>query len=86
VVWISTANPRYAVRGVRPGATLKAARRHLQVGRRIRIGSNDWYLGPAGSVSVVLKVRNGEVQEVGVADRSLTMTRRTQAIFMGSFG
>jgi hypothetical protein len=37
-------------------------------------------------VSAVLKVRHGEVQEVGVAVRSLTLTRRAQATFMGSFG
>ncbi|HUZ30157.1 MAG TPA: hypothetical protein VMU90_12990 [Solirubrobacteraceae bacterium] len=56
------------------------------LGQRVRPGANDRYLGPAGSVSVVLKVRHGEVQEVGVAERPLTLTRRAQAIFMGSFG
>jgi hypothetical protein len=86
VVWISSSNRRYAIRGIRPGATLQAARRRLKLGRRIRIGANDWYLGPAGSVTAVLKVRHGEVQEVGIAERSLTLTRRAQAIFMGSFG
>jgi 6-phosphogluconolactonase (cycloisomerase 2 family) len=86
VVWISTANHRYAVRGVRPGATLRSAQRRLSLGRRIVIGHNDWYLGRLGSTTAVLKVRRGKVQEVGIAVRALTLTRRAQAIFMGSFG
>jgi hypothetical protein len=85
VVWISTAARRYSIRGVRPGASLEAARRQLDLARVITIGLNDWYLAPAGPVTAVLKVRHGTVQEIGIAVVSLTGTRLQRALFMGSF-
>jgi hypothetical protein len=85
VVWASTSNPRYAIMGVRPGAVLEAASRRLHVGKVLPIGLNDWYLAPAGSVTAVLKVRHGVVEEVGIADRALTLTRKRQTTFMHSF-
>jgi hypothetical protein len=85
VVWASTANPFYVIKGVRPGATLAAASRRLHLGKVLRIGLNDWYLGPAGSVTAVLKVRHGVVQEIGIANLALTMGRGAQQIFMTSF-
>jgi hypothetical protein len=85
VVWASTSNPRYSIDGVRPGALLTAASRHLRVGKVLPIGRNDWYLAPARSVTAVLKVRRGLVEEIGIAERSLTLTRRQQSTFMRSF-
>jgi len=85
VVWASTSNPRYAIMGVQPGAVLEAASRRLHVGKVLPIGLNDWYLAPAGSVTAVLKVRHGVVEEVGIADRALTLTRKRQTTFMHSF-
>jgi hypothetical protein len=86
VVWISTANPFYAIDGVRPGATLAAAGRRLRLGKVIPVGFNDWYLGPAGAITAVLKVRHGVVEEIGIGTRSLTRGRRAQVAFMTSFG
>ena len=40
---------------------------------------------PAGSVTAVLKVRKGIVQEVGIGTRQLTRTLAQQRIFMTSF-
>jgi hypothetical protein len=71
--------------GVQPGAVLEAASRRLHVGKVLPIGLNDWYLAPAGSVTAVLKVRHGVVEEVGIADRALTLTRKRQTTFMHSF-
>jgi hypothetical protein len=85
VVWASTSNPIYAIKGVRAGATLAAARRHLKVGKPIKIGLNDWYLAPAGTSTAVLKVRHGLVQEIGIADKALTRTRKAQRTLMSSF-
>ena len=63
-----TANPGYALRGVRPGARLAKVARHLRAGRPFHIGLNDWYLVPDGSSTGVLKVRHGVIEEVGIAD------------------
>jgi hypothetical protein len=85
VVWASTSNPRYAIDGVRAGATLASAAKHLKLGKVLPVGLNDWYLAPAGSATAVLKVRHGIVEEVGIAVRALTRTRTQQRRFMTSF-
>ncbi len=85
VIWASTANPRYSLNGIRPGATITAAQAKLHLGRPFRIGLNEWYLGRFGSATAVLKVRHGLVEEVGIAERSLTRTRRAERTLMGSF-
>ncbi len=85
VVWASTSNPIYAIKGVRAGATLTAARKHLKLGRAIHLGLNDWYLAPDGASTAVLKVRHGLVEELGIADKALTKTRAAQRTLMASF-
>lgn len=81
-----TANPYYALRGVRPGMSLHAAAHALKVGRGFRIGTNIWYLAPDGASRGVLKVRGGIIQEVGIANRGLTSgSRATQQHFLASF-
>jgi hypothetical protein len=85
VVWISTSNPVYDVKGIRAGATLTSARTHLPHGNLLRVGKNDWYLAPAGASTAVLKVRHGVVQEIGIGNKALTRTRSAQFAFMTSF-
>ncbi|MGI9185343.1 MAG: CocE/NonD family hydrolase [Solirubrobacteraceae bacterium] len=85
VVWISTANPFYSVRGVRPGARVNAAHRRLRLGRPFHVGLNWWYFGHSGATITLLKVRHGRIEEVGIAMRSLTRTRKMQAAFVRSF-
>jgi hypothetical protein len=85
VVFISTASPFFSLRGVRPGATLRAARRVLHLSLPIRVGLNSWYLAPDGSVRAVLKVRRGIVEEIGIAEKSLTANRRIALRFLKSF-
>ncbi len=81
-----TANPYYALRGVRPGMSLRSAAHALHVGRGFRIGTNTWYLAPDGVSRAVLKVRGGIIQEVGIANRRLTSgSRATQQRFLASF-
>jgi hypothetical protein len=85
VVWASTSNERYTIHGIRPGATLAAARRNLKLGRPLHIGLNFWYLGSNGGSTAVLKVGHGIVKEIGIANRQLTKGRKAQRIFMKSF-
>ena len=85
VVFISTASPFYSLRGVRAGASLAAARRVLRLSNPFRVGLNDWYLAPNGAVRAVLKVRHGRVEEIGIAEKSLTANRRIALQFLKSF-
>ncbi len=66
VVWISTSGTSYALQGVRPGVTLSDARRHLRLGRPVRVGANTWYFTRAGATQGVLKTRRGKVLELGI--------------------
>jgi hypothetical protein len=87
-VLLLTSDRFYAYRGVRPGSSLAAARRRLRVGRGYPVGLNTWYVvrGARGAASGVFKVRNGEVQEVGLATRALTATPALARAFFRSFG
>lgn len=85
VVWASTANRFYSLRGIRPGMRLSLARRRLALGRGFHVGRNWWYFGPSGSARGLLKVRHGIVEEVGIADTALTRGRRAQRTFITSF-
>jgi hypothetical protein len=85
VVWISSANPIYAVEGVRPGATLAAAQKILGHGNQYQVGKNDWFLAPAGAATAMLKVRSGVIDEVGIAVKALTQGRKAQHNFVTSF-
>jgi hypothetical protein len=85
VVWISTDNARYAIHGIRAGATLDAARKALPHGYYFRVGKNWWYLAPAGKATAVLKLRHNIVQEVGIADMGLTRTHKADKVLMTSF-
>ncbi len=85
VVWASTANTFYSLRGVRPGMALLLARRRLALGRGFHVGLNWWYFAPGGSSRALLKVRHGIVEEIGIAETALTRTRRAQLVFLRSF-
>jgi len=85
VVLVLSANRRYTLHGVRPGARLAPVARRLHVRGPFHIGLNYWYLVPDGSVTGVLKVRHGIVEEVGIASRSLTRSRRAAIRFLRSF-
>jgi triacylglycerol esterase/lipase EstA (alpha/beta hydrolase family) len=84
VVLVLTASPHYAIRGVHAESSLVTARRHLRLQRVFHVGRNDWYLAADGDVRVVLKVRRGVVQEIGIADDDLTAPRRRASGFLRS--
>ena len=70
-----SANPRYALRGVRPGARLAPVARRLHIGRPFQIGLNTWYVTRGGATRGLLKVRHGVIEEIGIIDASLTADR-----------
>lgn len=84
VVWISTANRFYALRGIRAGTGQAGARRHLRTGRAFHVGRNAWYFSANGASTALLEVRRGVIQEIGVADRRLVSSRRARLIFLRS--
>jgi hypothetical protein len=81
-----TANSHYALRAVRPGTRLARVRRKLKVGRGFHIGLNWWYVTPNGVSRGVLKVRRGRIEEIGIAQKQLTKTRRADRRLFSSFG
>src|ERR1039458_187505 len=85
IVLALTANPYYALDGVRPGTRLATAARELKLGKAIRWGLNTWYVIPGTSSNGVLKVRHGVIREVGIATKSLTGTRTAQQALLSSF-
>jgi hypothetical protein len=80
-----TANPFYALDGVRPGASLSEAQSKLHLSKVFHIGLNDWYIASRPLANGVLKVRRGIVQEVGLVNRLLTRTRKAQGRLLVSF-
>jgi hypothetical protein len=85
VVWASTDNARYAVGGIRAGATLTAAKQQLPHGYLFRVGLNYWYLAPTRGATAVLKVRHDLVEEIGIADERLTRSHHADRELMTSF-
>jgi hypothetical protein len=85
VVLVLTANRHYALRGIRPGAALAAAEHTLRLGRPIHTGVNTWYVTRLGITTGVLKVRDGTVREVGLADPRFTAPRQLAVRFLSSF-
>jgi hypothetical protein len=85
VVWESTSNRFYSLRGIRARAALSTARRTLRLGRTFHVGRNFWYFAHNGSSMALLKVRHGVVQEIGIANKKLATRRRTQRVFIRSF-
>ena len=85
VVWASTSNGYYTVHGIRPGARLALAARRLRFGPVARVGLNSWYFAPNGSSTALVKVRHGVVEEIGIADKTLTKSRKARGIFIASF-
>jgi uncharacterized OB-fold protein len=86
IVLALTANPFYALNGVRPGATFTSAvAKRLHLGKPFKIGANSWYIVPGGAANGILKVRNGIVAEIGIVNKRLTSGgRKQQAQFLSN--
>jgi virginiamycin B lyase len=85
VVWSSTSNPFYSLDGVRAGESIATAAAVLGTEPPFHIGLNYWYLARKANYTAVLKVRGGVVEELGIANNTLTTTRGLQSTLMNSF-
>jgi hypothetical protein len=85
IVLALSANPRYALNGVRPGTTLRAAATHLRLSPPYQVGLNTWYLVPGAVSNGLLKVRHGLVEEIGITNQRLTTGPRAIRRFLTSF-
>jgi 6-phosphogluconolactonase (cycloisomerase 2 family) len=84
VVWITTANARYAIKGVRAGETVATAAKHVKIGKAVTAGRHDWYVVADGSVTAIFEAKKGVVAEIGIAAKPLTKTRASQKTFLRS--
>jgi hypothetical protein len=75
VVWALSANKRYRFDGIGPGTRLPVAARRLHIGRGYKVGLNTWHIASGRSANGIFKVRHGEIQEVGIINKTLTTTR-----------
>jgi hypothetical protein len=78
VVILLTANPYYALDGLRPGAPLTTARHTLKLGSGEKIGDSTWYVIAEHHRSGILKVTHGTIQQIGIANPTLTHTPTSQ--------
>jgi hypothetical protein len=85
VVLALTANRHFTLSGVRPGTRLARVARRLHAGRPFTVGSNRWYLTPGQATRGVLKVRNGVIEEIGIAEARFTRTRMAGRTFLRGF-
>jgi hypothetical protein len=85
VVWASTSDIYYTVKGVRPGTPVRSARKDLKLQRPFHLGRNDWYVAPNDQSTAVLKVRHGIIEEIGIGDKRLTRSRKAERAFLASF-
>jgi 6-phosphogluconolactonase (cycloisomerase 2 family) len=73
-IWITTANARYAIHAIRAGETVKAAAKHVKLGKAIAVGGRDWYVLSDGSAAAIVQASKGIVTEIGIADKALART------------
>ncbi len=85
VIWASTSSSFYAVDGIRVGATVSTATKALKLTTPLKVGLNTWYLAREGSANAVLKTRSGLIEEIGIADKSLTNSAKADTKFLRSF-
>jgi hypothetical protein len=84
IVWITTANARYAIEGVRAGETVANASKHVTIGKAVRAGGHDWYVVADGSATAIFEAKKGVVAEIGIAAKPLTKTQADQKTFLRS--
>ena len=78
-------HPRYAIKRVRSGTSVRTLRRRFRGERRYRVGKNVWYLARGKKARIVFKTRRSRVIEVGLADKRLTSTRAKSRRFLRAF-
>jgi hypothetical protein len=84
-VLLLTSNPQYALDRVISGTKVSDVSRRLHLKAPLKIGANTWYLVPGRPATGLLDTRHGIVQQVGIADRTLTTGRPRALRFLRSF-
>ena len=80
VVWATTANKHFSAHGIRPGVRVASAKRVLTTARSVLVGRVAWYFLPGRVATIVIAVRGGVVEEVGIASKWLTQTSRADSL------
>lgn len=74
VIWITTANGHYAIRGIRAGESVSAVAKHLTLGKPIRSRGRVWYVLSDGPVTAIVEASKGIVTTIGIAKKAFTKT------------
>lgn len=87
IVLALTANPHYTLLGIHSRSPLTALSAHTRdtLTKPFQVGLNTWYLRRDAHSFKVLKVRDGTIQEIGVASKAVMTNRRAEARFLPSF-
>jgi hypothetical protein len=85
VVLALTASHEYSLHGVHVGTSLSKVAKRLHASRAYVVGLNTWYLTPNGSSRGVLKVRHGQIEEIGIANKQLTASAAAIKRFLRGF-
>jgi hypothetical protein len=84
-VLILTTSTHYSLRGLRPGARVRALGAAVAKRRRFKVGANVWHVAAGRRSALLFKVRGGRIREVGVADGRLMRGRLAARRFLRSF-
>jgi 6-phosphogluconolactonase (cycloisomerase 2 family) len=85
IVFATSANPYYSLRGAQIGMRITALPAGLHLEPAIHIGPNTWYVATGHSETEVIKARDGVVQEVGILNHQMTTTRAGQIRLLRNF-
>jgi hypothetical protein len=81
IVWLTTANRHYRLRGLAAGVSFAGARR-LKPKGPITLGSVKWYLVPVGRATGLLEVVHGRIAQTGIALRRVSDTLASARILL----
>jgi hypothetical protein len=77
VVWALTTNPRYTLDGIAANMKLATVRGKIQLGEPVKIGTTAWYLVSSAHAAGVIRVHNGVVSAIAIADKRLVASDRS---------
>ena len=75
-------NRRLRLRGIGVGTSTTELARLLRGELRFKVGKNVWFVAAGSSSRLLFRTRSGRVQELGLANKRLTSTRRGTLRFL----
>jgi hypothetical protein len=85
IVLALTSNRFYALQKARPGGAFRSVAHRVHAHNPLHIGAADWYFVGAGPARGVLKVSDGTIEEIGLANPLLTTTRGAERRLIKAF-